>query len=169
MLLYVYCSCMMKSFSYTIRLFFDDDIVFLFMLHFITKLGQCYSYYRVVGMAGTDDATDMHGTPIISCGTSSVGQEIYPNCNNEFKPHPGKIFDSLQEGIEFYKQHAHYVGFSVRLSSKTNKNGVINWKYCVCSKEGWHKGKDHVIELELHVDLPTKMVVMVQDSQVKTK
>ena len=87
-------------------------------------------------MAGTDDALDMHVTPIKSCGTSSVGQEIYPNCDDEFKPHPGNIFDSLQEGIEFYKQYAHHVGFSVRLSSETKKNGVINWKYCVCSKEG---------------------------------
>jgi len=66
---------------------------------------------------GTDDAIHMHGTPIKSCGTSSVGQEIYPNCDDEFKPHPGIIFDSLQEGIEFYKQYAHHVGFSVRLSS----------------------------------------------------
>jgi len=107
----------MKSFSYTIRLFFYDDIVFLFMLHCITKLGQCYSYYRIVGMSGTDDAMGMHGTPIKPCATSIACQEFYPNCDDEFRPHPGKIFDLLQEGIEFYKQYAHHVGFSVRLSS----------------------------------------------------
>ena len=107
-------------------------------------------------MAGTDDALAMHGTPIKSCGTLIAGSEIYPNCDDEFKPHPGNIFDSLQEGIEFYKQYAHHVGFSVRLSSETKKHGVIYWKYCVCSKEGWHKGKDHVIELELPVDVTNK-------------
>jgi len=92
-------------------------------------------------MAGTDDAMGMLGTPINSCGISSAGQEIYPNCDDEFRPNPGKIFDSLQEGIEFYKQYAHHVGFSVRLSLETKKHGVIYGKYCVCSKEGWHKGK----------------------------
>jgi len=46
-------------------------------------------------MAGTDDAMGVHGTPIKSCGTSSAGQEIYPNCDDEFRSHPGKIFDSL--------------------------------------------------------------------------
>ena len=76
-------------------------------------------------MAGTDDAFAMHGTPIKSCGTSIAGSEIYPNCDDEFRPHPGKIFNLLQEGIEFYKQYAHHVGFSVRLSSETKKHVVI--------------------------------------------
>ncbi|KAJ8451315.1 hypothetical protein Cgig2_014087 [Carnegiea gigantea] len=107
-------------------------------------------------IAGTDDAMGMHGTPIKSYGTSSTGQEIYPNCDYEFRPNPCKIFNSLQEGTEFYKQYAHRVEFSVQLSSETKKHGVMYWKYCVCSKEGWHKGKDHVIELELSVDVTNK-------------
>jgi len=56
-------------------------------------------FYGIVGMTGTNDAMAMHDTPIKSCGISSAGQEIYPNCDYEFRPHPGKIFDSLQEGI----------------------------------------------------------------------
>ena len=54
-------------------------------------------------MTGTNDTMRVHGTPIKSCSTSSAGQEIYPNCDDVFRPHSGKIFDLLQEGIEFYK------------------------------------------------------------------
>ena len=74
-------------------------------------------------------------------GLSNSYNEIYPNCGKEFKFHSGMIFDSMEEGVEFYKRHAHHVGFNVRLSSEMKRNGVIHWNYCVCAKEGWHHEK----------------------------
>ncbi|XP_058773776.1 protein FAR1-RELATED SEQUENCE 5-like [Vicia villosa] len=59
-------------------------------------------------------------------------------CDEEIKPKVGQIFDSLEDGDFFYKRYAHSVGFSVRCSSENkNKDGVIRWKYFVCSKEGY--------------------------------
>ena len=86
-------------------------------------------------------------------GLSNSYNEIYPNCDEEFKPHSGMIFDSMEEGVEFYKRYAHHVGFSVRLSSEMKRKGVIHWKYCVCAKEGWHQEKEpELMELEVPID-----------------
>jgi hypothetical protein len=68
-----------------------------------------------------------------------------PNCADELKPKVGQLFDSLEEGEQFYKKYAHSVGFSVRASSETkDKKGVKRWKYFVCSKQGYlpNKSKD---------------------------
>ena len=54
-------------------------------------------------------------------GLSYSYNEIYPNCDEEFKPHSDMIFDSMEEGVEFSERYAHHVGFSARLSSETKK------------------------------------------------
>ena len=97
-------------------------------------------------MEDTENDLAMYATPKRTNGE----HEIYPVCDDEFKPSPSVIFDSLEEGIDFYKNYAHHVGFSVRLSSTKKVNGIICWKYYYCSKEGWHKEKEpELIELEL--------------------
>ena len=87
-------------------------------------------------------------------GLSNSYNKIYPNCDKEFKPHLGMIFDSMKEGVELYKRYARHVGFSVRLSSETKRKGVIYWKYCVCAIEGWHQQKEpELVELEVPIDI----------------
>jgi len=63
----------------------------------------------------------MYATPKRTSGE----HEIYPVCDDKFKLGPGMIFDSLEEGIDFYKNFTHHVGFSVRLSSTKKVHGII--------------------------------------------
>ena len=57
----------------------------------------------------------------------------------------------IQEGVNIYKQYAHHVGFS------DFHQNIVHWKYCVCSKQGWHQEKEvELIELEFPVDFSNK-------------
>jgi len=97
-------------------------------------------------MDNTQNDLAMYATPKRTSGQD----EIYPICDDEFKPGPGMVFDSLEEGLDFYKNYAHHVGFIVRLSLTKKVNGITCCKYCYCLKEGWHKEKEpELIELEL--------------------
>lgn len=70
-----------------------------------------------------------------------------PYCEEESKPKFGQLFDTLEDSEKFYKSYAHGVGFSVRCSwENKNKNGVIRWKYFVCSKEGYKPNKANDVE-----------------------
>ena len=70
----------------------------------------------------------------------NYSNEIYLDCDNALKPTPGMTFNSLKDGmIGFYKNYVHHVGYSVLLSLTKLENGITGWKYCVCSKDGWHK------------------------------
>ncbi|KAL2893436.1 Protein FAR1-RELATED SEQUENCE 7 [Bienertia sinuspersici] len=47
-------------------------------------------------------------------------------------------FDSLEEGVTFYRNYAKVCGFTTHMSSvKKSSDGVVLIKYCVCSKEGF--------------------------------
>ncbi|KAL2937549.1 Protein FAR1-RELATED SEQUENCE 7 [Bienertia sinuspersici] len=48
-------------------------------------------------------------------------------------------FDSLEEGVTFYRKYAKVCGSTTRMSSvkKRSSDGVILFKYCTCSKEGF--------------------------------
>ncbi|KAL2902560.1 Protein FAR1-RELATED SEQUENCE 7 [Bienertia sinuspersici] len=49
-------------------------------------------------------------------------------------------FDSLEEGVTFYRNYAKVCGFTTRMSSvKKSCDGVVLFKYCLCSKEGFKK------------------------------
>lgn len=59
-----------------------------------------------------------------------------PRCDEELKPRKGKIFRTIEDGIEFYKNYARIVGFDTRLSSAKKVGGTLIWRYVVCSREG---------------------------------
>lgn len=64
--------------------------------------------------------------------------EIIPKCDDGLKPFIGRMFDSIKEFEDSYKYYAHTVGFSVRSWTATkDKNGVLKYKYFVCSKQGY--------------------------------
>ncbi|KAL2933434.1 Protein FAR1-RELATED SEQUENCE 5 [Bienertia sinuspersici] len=46
-------------------------------------------------------------------------------------------FDSLEDGVTFYRNYAKICGFTTRMSSvkKSKSDGAVIFKYCVCSKE----------------------------------
>lgn len=72
-------------------------------------------------------------------------EEWFPICGDEFKPVIGKVFDTLEEGGDFYKRYAHVGGFSVRNSSETKDKNGVKWKYFLCSKEGFKVEKKIVL------------------------
>ncbi|KAJ1424644.1 FAR1 DNA-binding domain [Sesbania bispinosa] len=94
-----------------------------------------------------NDELGLHGTEDVPMPQSSEINEWVPNCDEKVKPKLGKIFDTLEDGEEFYKRYAHSVGFSVHCSSESkNKDGVKRWKYFVCSKEGYKPNKAENVE-----------------------
>ncbi|KAL2922211.1 Protein FAR1-RELATED SEQUENCE 5 [Bienertia sinuspersici] len=48
-------------------------------------------------------------------------------------------FDSLEDGVTFYRNYAKICGFTTRMSSvkKSKSDRVVMFKYCACSKEGF--------------------------------
>ncbi|KAJ1377908.1 FAR1 DNA-binding domain [Sesbania bispinosa] len=81
-----------------------------------------------------------------------MSEEWVPQCNEKIKHVVGRVFDTLEQGGDFYQRYAHIVGFSVRKATETkDKNGDIKWKYFLCSKEGFKLEKKEVVT-ELLVD-----------------
>jgi hypothetical protein len=72
-------------------------------------------------------------------------EEWIPTCDDKFKPVIGNLFDTLEEGGNFYKRYAHTAGFSVRNSSETKDKYGVKWKYFLCSREGFKIEKNVVL------------------------
>ena len=59
---------------------------------------------------------------------------IFPHCQANLLPEVNIIFDTLDDGLCFYKNYANASGFEVRRFGEKNSNGVIMIKYCVCNR-----------------------------------
>jgi len=94
--------------------------------------------YRNIGMEMNDNEVDCD-SPIEEefDELANKSEEWIPNCDAELKPVIGKVFDTLKEGDDFYKNYAHVAGFSVRNSTETKDKIGVRWKYFLCSKEGF--------------------------------
>ncbi|XP_031131769.1 protein FAR1-RELATED SEQUENCE 12-like [Ipomoea triloba] len=68
-----------------------------------------------------------------------VGEyECIPDCAESIKPYLGQRFQTLDEGVRYYKEYAAFVGFDVRGSTmKKNRYGDVEVKYLLCSREGY--------------------------------
>ncbi|XP_076931422.1 protein FAR1-RELATED SEQUENCE 5-like [Bidens hawaiensis] len=66
----------------------------------------------------------------------TVGIKFKLVVSSSLKPVEGMIFPSLDASYQFYVEYANKGGFSVRKGSQTEKNGFIQYKYFICSKEG---------------------------------
>uniref|UniRef100_A0A7N0TSA9 SWIM-type domain-containing protein n=1 Tax=Kalanchoe fedtschenkoi TaxID=63787 RepID=A0A7N0TSA9_KALFE len=68
---------------------------------------------------------------------------VVPECDQLMKPFHGKKFNNLQEGIDFYKEYAHFCGFQVRVSTskKAKRCDSVYLQYVLCNKEGFHSSK----------------------------
>lgn len=61
-----------------------------------------------------------------------------PVVDDDLKPVVGKVYESLEKGIEMYKKYAAKAGFDVRLSSvKRNAYSMIVLRYIVCNRAGF--------------------------------
>ncbi|XP_076922681.1 protein FAR1-RELATED SEQUENCE 5-like [Bidens hawaiensis] len=66
----------------------------------------------------------------------TVGIKFKPVVSSSLKPVEGMIFPSLDASYQFYVEYANKGRFSVRKGTQTEKNGFIQYKYFICSKEG---------------------------------
>nr|GMD89356.1 protein FAR1-RELATED SEQUENCE 5-like [Ipomoea batatas]GMD93790.1 protein FAR1-RELATED SEQUENCE 5-like [Ipomoea batatas]GME20098.1 protein FAR1-RELATED SEQUENCE 5-like [Ipomoea batatas] len=64
--------------------------------------------------------------------------ECIPDCVESIKPYMGQRFQTLDEGVRYYKEYAAFVGFDVRANTiKKNRYGDVEVKYLLCSREGY--------------------------------
>lgn len=72
----------------------------------------------------------------------NAGSEyMIPECDTSCKLSVGQKFDTLEDGIQFYKRYAMVVGFDVRQSTvKKSRTGEVDVRYLVCSRQGFKKG-----------------------------
>ncbi|KAL2938059.1 Protein FAR1-RELATED SEQUENCE 5 [Bienertia sinuspersici] len=86
----------------------------------------------------------MHQTPTMTftprlCLTSKGSKEWIPCCPLELKLVVGMLFDTLADGIQFYKQYACFCGFVRRLRpEKKDDDGNALLKYVYSNKEGYN-------------------------------
>ena len=74
---------------------------------------------------------------------SPGGHKYYIPCcvEDTIKPFVNKSFESLENGIAFYKEYGRLCGFGVRRSAKkTHSDGTIVNKYLVCSRSVGYEG-----------------------------
>ncbi|KAJ1404438.1 FAR1 DNA-binding domain [Sesbania bispinosa] len=81
----------------------------------------------------------------------NASEEWIPMRDEELKPVIGMVFDTLEEGEDFYKRYAHATGFSICKSSETKDKNGMKWKYFLCSKQGFKVERNKAIA-ELLVD-----------------
>ena len=60
------------------------------------------------------------------------------------------IFDTLDDGLFFYKNYANACGFEVRRFGEKKSNGVIMINYCVCNRQGQRTVKSNTTRKRLH-------------------
>lgn len=73
-----------------------------------------------------------------------------PKCDQQLKPVVGNVFDTLEEGNNFYTTYALEVGFNICRSIEVKyKDGEIKFKYYVCSRQGFKEENRRTISVML--------------------
>nr|GMD17547.1 protein FAR1-RELATED SEQUENCE 5-like [Ipomoea batatas] len=92
-------------------------------------------------METNDSGSEESGLQETECEMeiSPDGTKLWiPNANPEETPYIGQKFQTVEEGVEFYKAYAKAVGFDVRHSTmRKTRTGEVAIKYMVCSREGF--------------------------------
>jgi hypothetical protein len=69
-----------------------------------------------------------------------------PQCDENFKPKVGIIFEGLEAIKELYKSYAHHVGIGVRVGQqKKLDNHLVQTKRFMCNRKGFKTQKSEVI------------------------
>lgn len=70
----------------------------------------------------------------------SVDGEKYwiPNCDDSMEPYVGQVFETLEQGTEFYKRYAASAGFTARNSTKHKRriDNKVQTKHMLCNRQG---------------------------------
>ena len=86
-----------------------------------------YLFVRYIVMETDDNEVDLTTQSNNLNDTVGTVEEWVPDYDDELKPIVGKIFDTLEEGGDFYKRYAHTVGlvYVIQLKQKI-KMVVLN-------------------------------------------
>ncbi|KAL2929603.1 Protein FAR1-RELATED SEQUENCE 5 [Bienertia sinuspersici] len=93
-----------------------------------------------IGSLEAISSATMHQTPTMTftprlCLTPKGSKEWIPCCPLELKPVVGMLFDTLANGIQFYKHYARFCGFVRRLDpEKKGDDGNVLLKYVYYNK-----------------------------------
>nr|GMC82091.1 protein FAR1-RELATED SEQUENCE 5-like [Ipomoea batatas] len=97
-------------------------------------------------METNDSGSEESGLQETECEMeiSPDGTKLWiPNANPEETPYIGQKFQTVEEGVEFYKAYAKAVGFDVRHSTmRKTRTGEVAIKYMVCSREDQRNSND---------------------------
>nr|GMD28251.1 protein FAR1-RELATED SEQUENCE 5-like [Ipomoea batatas] len=72
---------------------------------------------------------DINGDARVSeqCENEEHGEyECIPDCDERIKPHLGQRFQTLDEGVRYYKEYVAFVGFDIRGSTYALIESVAN-------------------------------------------
>ena len=107
--------------------------------YLFTNIGSSSS--RVTVDATLNDHNGvLDGVAAQSNASLSPGGTRYwkPLCCINKRPFIGQLFDTIDEGRNFYKDYGRVSGFDTRSSSaKHDKNNILLIKYFVCNREGF--------------------------------
>nr|KAJ0196835.1 hypothetical protein LSAT_V11C700381100 [Lactuca sativa] len=68
------------------------------------------------------------------CGTKTI--EWIPRVDESFLPKKDMVFETLDHEIQFYQKYAKKAGFDCRLPSNKTIDGILQYKYVICSRAG---------------------------------
>lgn len=82
------------------------------------------------------EACEVEGCKVKACEVDD--DECIPECDETIKPYIEQRFETVNEGVHFYKEYVALVGFDVRNSTmKRTRDGDVGVKYLLCSREGY--------------------------------
>lgn len=94
-------------------------------------------YNNYVFLFNVDDAVEDLIMGFQRLSPVSCERTFKPSVSSSLIPVEGMVFPSLDASLDFYKTYARNGGFSVRKGTQVEKNGIIKYKYYVCSREGF--------------------------------
>ncbi|XP_074271231.1 uncharacterized protein LOC141595159 [Silene latifolia] len=77
-------------------------------------------------------------------------EEYFPPCVDEKKPKLGDLYNTIEEGVQFYKEYAKHCGFQTTLGTtkKGKRKSMVQFSLQVDGKykvTGFHEGHNHIL------------------------
>ncbi|KAK9715110.1 hypothetical protein RND81_06G144200 [Saponaria officinalis] len=86
---------------------------------------------------------EKHTPPILLSYSPKGNQQWIRKVEEEFMPRVGMEFNTLEDGIQFYRIYAIACGFDIRKSSQIRfRDQIIGTKHIVCHREGFGEKAD---------------------------
>ncbi|KAK9741797.1 hypothetical protein RND81_03G129000 [Saponaria officinalis] len=91
---------------------------------------------------GRPATVEKHTPPILLSYSPKGSQQWIRKVEEDFTPRVGMEFDTLEDGIQFYRIYAIDCGFDIRKSSQRRfRDQTIRTKFVLCHREGYGESK----------------------------